>query len=393
MRRLARTFSLFLALLVIGASGCKGKETTAADSGTSIATDTGEGLFDAGPTSDGEAAEVGGPGDGDAAPRDGGRGELDAASQDAGATDAAVLDARVEDAGGVDVGDNGFTLLATQSPAGSNGVASWRGILRYEVLGDVLTATRGIDQSEVRDPAGLAFRAASSEVFVGNRHGNIAADGVPGSISRFTWDPVRRALTAGAPITGNELYGVHQLVFSPNTGELFAANVRSGVSRFLFDAQGRVVPNGTIGSASMRGAMVSPDGRSLYTTTAGQIIQHFDLTNGTMIETFTVSSTIALNLHYMAMRAGELYVAALDAGRVYRFTLDSGNHLRVKDGVAASAPLSVAFSPDGVEMYTVGHRDSDVIERFRYDRVHDVWRPSATLNTTSSLGAVLVLTH
>jgi len=72
----------------------------------------------------------------------------------------------------------------------------------------------GIPAARVRDPAGLAFPASSSEVFVGNRHGNNSADGVAGSISRFLYDRATRSFTATGTISGNGLAGVHQLNFS-----------------------------------------------------------------------------------------------------------------------------------------------------------------------------------
>jgi formylglycine-generating enzyme required for sulfatase activity len=141
-----------------------------------------------------------------------------------------------------------FDLVVTGTPRGpdNHDPGIWRGVRHYVVAEDgaALVAATGIGAGALHDPYGLAYRASSRELFVGNRHGNVAADGVAGSIQRFVYDSGTHTFTANGEITGNGLDGVHQLAFSPDTGELFAANVGSGISRFMFDASGAASPNG-----------------------------------------------------------------------------------------------------------------------------------------------------
>lgn len=283
-----------------------------------------------------------------------------------------------------------FDLFVTQSPPGpvNQNPATWQGVLQFSVAssGAPLTPASGIDRSAVGDPGGLAFRAASSEVFVGNRHGN----NQPSSISRFFYNPGTHALIPNSTVTGNGLYGVHQLAFNPVTGELFAANYAGGVSRFTFDAAWNAIANGTIGSGTTRGVAVSPDGARLYVTTAGAVIRQFDLASGTELTPVTVPGGVG-GLHCMRILNGVLYVAAFLDDRVYRYTIGSGNDLTYKDSIAVNDPVSVAFSPDGQEMFVTGHATSDLIYRFQYDAQTDSWVQTAAFDANSSLGDVLVV--
>lgn len=283
-----------------------------------------------------------------------------------------------------------FDLFVTQSPPGpvNENPATWQGVLQFSVAssGATLTPAAGIDRSAVGDPGGLAFRAASSEVFVGNRHGN----NQPSSISRFFYNPGTHALVPNGTITGNGLYGVHQLAFNPATGELFAANYAGDVSRFTFDAAGNAIPNGTIGSGTTRGVAVSPDGARLYVTTAGAVIRQFDLASGAELTSVTVPSGVG-GLHCMRIRDGVLYVTAFLDDKVYRYTIGPGNALTYKDSIPANDPVSVAFSPDGQEMFVTGHATSALIYRYQYDVHTDSWVQTAVFDANSSLGDVLVV--
>lgn len=113
--------------------------------------------------------------------------------------DSLVIDARA-DASLLDASDPNSTVLITQSPPGpTNGdPATWGGVLQFQVSGD---------------------------------------GGTSGSVSRFAYTRSTHAFTALPEITGNGLDGVHQVAFSPTTGELFAANQNNGISRFTFDAR------------------------------------------------------------------------------------------------------------------------------------------------------------
>lgn len=176
-----------------------------------------------------------------AASRDGAAGDLGFTDAPDAASDVARID-------GAPDPRSGGALLITVSPSSDNAPSNWGGILLYDIaltLGPAI-AKDEIDKSLVRDPAGLAFRQASLEVLVGNRHGNMAADGVSGSVSRFIYDPEYRTFKANGTIVGNGLAAVHQ-VFVSGDGDLFAANRNGGVSRFAFSADGTFLPKGTIG--------------------------------------------------------------------------------------------------------------------------------------------------
>jgi len=286
-----------------------------------------------------------------------------------------------------------FALLVTESPPGPDNQdpANWGGVLQYTFVesGAPLVPATGIDATELHDPAGLGFRSVSEEMFVGNRHGSISVDGVAGSIHRFVYDPDARTFAASGEITGNGLGAVHQLAFDPATGELFAANYTTGISRFIFDASGAALPNGVIGAGTMRGVTVAPSGTRLYATSAGDDIRQFDLTTGAELPATFVETGAAL--HFLALHGDELYVAAFSTGRIHRFAVAADDSLTLIDSVDASQPVSIAFSEDGLEMFTAGHKDSDVIQRFAYDATNDTWTLTETVDAGSSLGALLVL--
>ncbi len=340
----------------------------------------------------GGTTSAGGAGGATAIPIDGGR---DAPA--VGGADAAA-DAKGDVAG--DAGSGGpvpFALLVTQSPPGpSNGsMTTWGGVLQFTVAGAgaTLQPATGIPAAMLHDPAGLAFRASSSEVFVANRHGNNSADGIAGSINRFKYDRATRSFTANGSITGNGLSGVHSLTFSPITGELFAANITGGVSRFTFDAQGAAVAHGVIADGTTRGVLVSNDGTRLWVTSASTSIRAFDLSSGSELTSVALPS--GANLHYFGTLNGTIYVGGLNDDLVHRLTVGAGNALVYKDAIPGHAPISIAFSPDGLEMFVGGHRDTDVIDRYKpavtATGATDGWAETTTFSTGSSLGAILVI--
>lgn len=284
----------------------------------------------------------------------------------------------------------GGILFVTKSPAGpGNGdPANWDGVIEERIAGNgaAPVALTGIAKDAVRDPASVVYRAAGSEILVGNRHGNNAADGTAGSIDRFTYDPSTGALTQGTPILGNGLAGVHQVAISPTTGELFAANVGTGVSRFTM-AGDAPTANGTISDGLARGVMVSPSGATLWVSTASSTIRVFDLASG-VEGTPVVLGGATKNLHYFALRDGELYVAALDTGEVYRFPIGDGDVLGTPTVIDAPSPIAITFSQDGGEMYVTGHRDTFVISRFAYRGDGDTWEHTGDLTSDVSLGGI-----
>jgi hypothetical protein len=294
---------------------------------------------------------------------------------------------------GPDVVGTPFALLVTESPAGpqNNDRASWGGVRHYTAAGSgaPLVEAPGIPAAMLADPAGLAYRASSGEVFVGNRHGNNAADGTAGSIVRFRYDRINRSFTMTGTITGNGLSGVHGLTFSPTTGELFAANHVGCVSRFTFVGAGTAMPNGTLGSGSCRGVRVSLDGKRLYVTAGTTAIKVFDLSTEIESPSVTVADNPAL--HGLGWQGGVLYAAGLTNNKIHRFFIDLGGNPQQKDTIAAASPAAIDFSADGMEMFSAGHKDSDILQRFRYDATGDTWTASTEVPAQKSLGDVLVL--
>jgi 6-phosphogluconolactonase (cycloisomerase 2 family) len=292
-------------------------------------------------------------------------------------------------------------LLVTETPPGPYIAQDlWSGVLAFTVAGDgaPLVPVAGIDKSLLADPACVAFRAASSEVFVGNRHGVNAADGVSGSISRFIYNKAIGTLTTNGTIIGNSLSAVDQIAFNPLTGEMFVADFNyptSGpsISRFTFDTAGNAIANGTLGNGETGGVAVAPDGMRLYATSGGQtssVIRQFDLSNGgAALADVTIAD--APRLFNMAVRNNVLYVAAVDVNRVYRLTIGAADDLTLKDSIAADGAVSVAFSPDRNEMFTAAHLTSEFIDRFSLNAADDAWTSTTKVMTTSSLGGILVL--
>lgn len=336
------------------------------------------------------AACGGGDGDG---PVDAAR-PADARAADAATSppDATIVDAAIPDAPGPDAipETSGGALLVTKTPGGNAPIGAWDGVLLFHIpyTGGPAEQAADIPKEQVRDPAGLAFRPAASEVLVGNRHGNTAANGTVGSISRFAYDPVARTFTAQGEITGNGLARVHQLFVSPS-GELFAVNRDSGVSRFTFMPDGTAVANGTIGSGAARGVAVSPDGTRMYMTGASNSIRQFDVATGMELAAVTLGTSG--NLHYMAIRQDQLYVAALADNKVYRYDIEADNSLTFVDGFDAAGAIAVAFSEDETEMFVSGHLTSDIVSRFAYDAAGDTWTHTTDIDVAVSLGGVAVL--
>ncbi len=314
-----------------------------------------------------------------------GGGDSAADSSDAASTDTfdvgdtePAFDTPITDA----IPSTAFFVMVAQTPPYSPPMSEWKGVTRFDVPDDGAPATEGtgIDKAAVADPAGLAFRVESAELFVGNRHGNTGADGTKGSISRFLYDAKTRSFSANGKILGNGLNAIHQIIFSPTSGELFAANLGGGISRFTFDKAGTATPNGLIGSSSMRGVAVAPDGKRLYATTAGNTIEQFDLTTGATLATVTVPGG-SVGFHFMAVVGKDLYVPAVYGGVVYRFTIGPTDDLTQKDTTPADAPIAVAFSPSGKEMFVAGHLSANVIDRFRYDAAKDTWIATTKIST------------
>jgi hypothetical protein len=293
-----------------------------------------------------------------------------------------------------------YTLLVTETPPGPIiEMSKWGGVRRYTVAaaGAPLVLATGIDKTAVHDPENIIYRPDSSEVLVANRHGDNAADGMAGSISRFIYDRSAGTFTPNGAITGNGLSIVGQMAFHPTTGELFAANLYlSGggpaASRFTIDGAGVATANGTIGDGGTQGLLISPDGKRLYLTSGGlrsNAIRQYDIATGAKLPDFTVTG--AASLFFMALSAGEIYVGDIDGNKVFRLTVDASNDLTVHDSFGADGPVSIAFSPDGTELFSSGHLTSSLIDRFVHDATGTTWMHADRTDTTQSLGGLIVV--
>lgn len=285
----------------------------------------------------------------------------------------------------------GGAMVVTESPAGNAPISSWGGVLayRFPMTGGTETAISGIDKSLVRDPVSVVLRPGTNEIFVSNRHGNASADGVAGSLSRFHYDPATQAFTAAGTITAPSLIAPHQAAFDPVTGELFVATKDNGVARFTFS--GDTATEGTpIAIGQTRGVAVAPDGKRLYVTTAGNAIRQFALPAGTELAPITVP--VAADFHFVALRAGQLYVAGLDIAKVYRYRIEADDSLtEVAQIDTVTNPGAVGFSEDGLEMFVPGHRTTTQIARLRYVSATDTWMPTTEISVAGSLGGIAIL--
>jgi hypothetical protein len=345
-----------------------------------------------------------------ATPADGGRDGADAppaadaagdgATPDTGNDQGAPADTGGPDAAGDAPAGAGYALIVTETPPGPIiEMSKWAGVRRYTVAapGAPLVLAGGIDKSLVRDPEAVAYREDTSEVFVANRHGDNAADGVPGSVSRFRYDLTTGAFTPGPTITGNGLNIPGQMAFHPDTGELFVSNFYlsgggAAVSRFTFDGADIARSNGVLGEGATQGLVLSPDGKRLYLTSGGRrsnVIRQYEVATGNKSPDFVIPE--AKSLFFMHLLGDEIYVADLDGNKIFRLAIAAGNDLTVTGSFAADGPVSIAFSPDETEMFTAGHLTSDLIDRFVYDEQNDTWTPMGKLDTTQSLGGLIIL--
>lgn len=277
-----------------------------------------------------------------------------------------------------------FQLIVTKTPPGNADPSNWQSVLRWSINGTGGTATpiSDIPKTQVADPASPAFRS-ENELFIANRHGN----GGTGSISRFEIDEMGNAVPT-TTITGNGLSNVHQICFNPITGELFAANLTSGISRFLFDYDGVAIPHGNHSVGALRGIGVSRDGGNLYVTRASNEIARYRLNaDGTITQLASLFPPGASGLHFIKFRFdGEMYAADILSNKVYRYRFNALNEPTYVGFVSSPSPIDAAFSPDGQEMYLSSHFDGGV-RRYIYNSGSDSWAETATL-TTPSLGGL-----
>lgn len=274
-----------------------------------------------------------------------------------------------------------YSFLVTNTPFGSNAGPYTNGILRYNIgTGGAATAMTGISSANVVDPAGLAFDS-TGRLFVGNRNGNdLHPNG--GSVSVFNYDTVGNTFTFDSNFQSGGT-GTHGLNFSPVTGELFVANVHGPISRFIGST-----PNGSIISGEARGVMLSPNGQFAYVTQGvnGQLLK-FNVATGNLLNTFTVSG--ANSLHYGTWRGNDLYLADFNSSTVYGLSFNGAGDVTGSSAVVTAAgALSVAFSPDGNEMFVPGHV-SGIISRFVSNG--SGWTANGTINTGVNMGDIRIV--
>lgn len=280
------------------------------------------------------------------------------------------------------VGAAPFQILATVTPPGSVGPSEWKGVNRWQLPGNggSFNPVSGLAAGDLSDPSSLAFRSPT-ELLVGNRHGNVAAS----SISRFAYNPGADSFFLTGTITGNGLFGVHQIAFG-STGELFAANVNNGISRFTFDGGGNAVANGAIlPGNSTRGVAVSADGQWLFGTRANSVGFSYNLGTNTMGPDWAVPG--ASVLHYMERAPnGDLYVTDVGANAVFKVAFDASGNLTSSANVASvTRAISMTFSPDGQEMFVAGH-ETGLISRFTDSG--GAWTAAGTFDTGGPLGGL-----
>lgn len=281
-----------------------------------------------------------------------------------------------------------FQVVMCETPPGSGG---FQPIERFLIGGTngPLSRISDIPPASTNDPVAVAFNN-QYELFVSNR----AAHSGNGSVSRFVFDTSFGTFSANGSITGNGLTDPVQLAFNPVDGELFVTNWTTGLlSRFLFDASGNAVPNGTIampGGGNQLGVAIRALDQQLFVSSYTAIRRFRRNANGsyTHVADFTVTGGL---IHFMAFRGDELYVAEYQSGRVYRFRFDAAGAPVANGFVAVPNAIAVAFSPDRNEMFVPRHGIGGC-QRLLYQPATDSWL-ATTLQPSPSAGGIATSVH
>jgi DNA-binding beta-propeller fold protein YncE len=260
----------------------------------------------------------------------------------------------------------------------------------FDAVGAPAVPTTDIPTSQLSDPAGIGFRSPT-DLFVGNRHGNVLGQG---SVARFTVSSTGSTITPNGSITAPGMVGVHDIDFSPTTGDLFAATLGGGIYRFTFDGSGNPAFAGAFGqNVSMRGVAVHPNGRFVYTTAASNQIRVYRIDEfGGVFQQPSILPPGASNLHFFAVHPDgvQLYLGDIGSNLVYRFRMGSGGELVQLPAIPSPAAIDIAFSPNAQEMF-VGNHFQGGITRYQFDAAIDNWVMSGFI-ATPSMGAFAVST-
>lgn len=279
-----------------------------------------------------------------------------------------------------------FQIIAAETPMGAG---SNQGVRRYivrETFGPAEQLTP-IPGSVLYDPAGLALRNPA-ELFIANR----AAHTGKSSIARVSLFGSNFSYIDS--FSGNGVTDCHQLNFDPVSGELFQTNWSSGVlSRFLFDASGNPVPNGTIlmpDSGKQLGVVVRPADRQLFVSDYTKVRRFMPNPDGsyTFLGYFAINNST--QYHFMKVKDDLLYLTSFSENAVIRFSFDAQGNPTEKDRIVASNALDMDFSPDGQEMFVTDHGNGGIM-RFRYDSITETWIRNGDDIPTPMLGGIVIV--
>jgi hypothetical protein len=282
-----------------------------------------------------------------------------------------------------------FQIIAAETPMGSG---SNQGVRRYivrETFGPAEQLTP-IPGSLLYDPAGLALRNPA-ELFVANR----AAHTGRSSIARFSLFGSNFAYIDS--FNGNGVTDCHQLNFDPVSGELFQTNWSSGIlSRFLFDASGNPVPNGTIlmpDSGKQLGVVIRPADRQLVVSDYTKVRRFMPNPDGSYTYLGAFAENAGALYHFMKFKDDLLYLTNFQQGTILRFSFDAEGNPVQKDSIVMggnAGPVDMDFSPDGREMFVTDHRNGGIM-RFKYDSVAETWIRYGDKIPTPMLGGIVIV--
>lgn len=280
-----------------------------------------------------------------------------------------------------------FQLVVAQTPPGNNtNTSNWREVYRYEIAGTGGTATQlsGLPVGEVFDPVSVEFRSPT-ELFVGNRHGNTLGEG---SISRFEIDSSGNYNYLGNFSSSGMTSGVHEMSFSPTTGELFATTIGNGIFRFTFPG-GNPSPNGSFSSGAWDGIQVSPTGNYIYATNFAQTVYQFEIKPDDTIDLINSFTPPGVGrLHFFGTRLDqELFLGDDNGSQVHRYEILGDGNLQYKSTMNVINAVDIAFSPDNQEMFVSSYHDG--IYRFLYEENTDSWTQTGLIEMEWAAGIAI----